>query len=83
MIGIEKNYQVREVTVSELKAHMILDEDLQSSKGQLLISKGYEFNAVVLKRLKHFNRNSGINEPIRVFVPIKIEKDMPIEDEMN
>jgi hypothetical protein len=83
VIGIEKDYQVREVAVSELEAHMILDENILSAKGQLLISKGRELNAVALKRLKHFCRNSGVNEPIRVFVPQQIEKDIPSVAELN
>jgi response regulator RpfG family c-di-GMP phosphodiesterase len=76
VIGIEKNYKVREAAFSELRAHMILDQDLCSSKGQLLISKGRELNEVVLKRLKHFSRNSGVREPVRVLIPVRIEKDM-------
>ena len=66
VIGFEKDFQVREVTVSELKAHTIHDQDLQSTKGQFLISKRHELNAAVLKRLKHFCQNSRVQEPIRV-----------------
>lgn len=69
-VGIEKNFQVREVKVFELKTHMILDQDVRSTKGQLLISKRRELNEVALKRLKYFDQNSSIEEPIRVLVPV-------------
>jgi len=79
VIGIEKNYQVREAACSELRAHMILAEDLCASKGQLLISKGRELNEVALNRLKHFYQNSGVREPVRVLVPVRIENDPAAE----
>jgi response regulator RpfG family c-di-GMP phosphodiesterase len=75
VIGVERNYKVRDAVFSELRANMILDEDLRASKGQLLISKGRELNEVVLKRLKHFQQNSGIREPVRVLVPVRTEED--------
>ena len=67
--GIEKDYQVREMTVSGLREHMILDQDVRSNKGQLLISKGRGLNSVVLERLRFFDQHSKIQEPIRVLVP--------------
>ena len=79
VVGVEKNYQVREAAFSELRAHMILEEDLCSLKGQLLISKGRELNEVALNRLKLFYQNSGIQEPVRVLVPVLIEKDRAAE----
>jgi response regulator RpfG family c-di-GMP phosphodiesterase len=71
VIGVERNYQVKDITVLELRADMILGEDIRSTKGQLLISKGRELNDVALKRLKHFYQNSKIKEPIRVFIPVR------------
>jgi response regulator RpfG family c-di-GMP phosphodiesterase len=79
VIGVERNYKVRDAVFSELRSDMILDEDLCASKGQLLISKGRELNEVVLKRLKHFYQNSGIREPVRVLVPIRTEEDPAAE----
>jgi response regulator RpfG family c-di-GMP phosphodiesterase len=75
VVGIENDYQVRDVKVAELKLHMIIDQDVRSTKGQLLISKRRELNAVALKRLRFFARNSSIQEPIRVLVPVQVQKE--------
>lgn len=81
IIGIEKDFQIRQMRVCELKKHMILDQEVRSTKGQLLISKGRELNSVALKRLRFFDRNSSIQEPIRVLVPVQVEKKS--SDEVN
>lgn len=60
VIGIEKDYQVREVKVSGLKAHMILGQEVRSDKGPLLISKGQELDSLMLKRLRYYSQNSCI-----------------------
>jgi response regulator RpfG family c-di-GMP phosphodiesterase len=83
VVGIEKDFQVKEVKVFELKAHMILDQDVRSTTGQLLISRGRQLNAVALKRLRYFERNSSIQEPIRVLVPIQVQKNMPNADKVR
>jgi response regulator RpfG family c-di-GMP phosphodiesterase len=83
VVGIEKDFQVREVKVFELKTHMILDQDVRSTTGQLLISKGRGLNEVALKRLRYFDQNSSIEEPIRVLVPIQIQKDSPKAGKAN
>lgn len=74
VVGLEKDFQVREVKVIELKAHMVLDQDVRSTTGQLLISRGRPLNAVALSRLRYFERNSSIQQPIRVLVPIHVKK---------
>jgi response regulator RpfG family c-di-GMP phosphodiesterase len=68
VIGIEHNLQMKSIKVSRLRSHMILDEDVHSITGQLLISKGQELNEAALNRLMHFHKNSGIREPVRVLV---------------
>jgi HD-GYP domain-containing protein (c-di-GMP phosphodiesterase class II) len=80
VVGHEKDFQIREVKVFELKARMILDQDVRSTKGQLLIPKGRQLNAVALSRLRYYERNSSIQQPIRVLVPIQIQKNMQNRD---
>lgn len=80
VVGLEKDFQVREVKVIELKAHMVLDQDVRSTTGQLLISRGRPLNAVALSRLRYFERNSSIQQPIRVLVPIQVKKNIPNTD---
>ena len=74
VVGLEKDFQVREVKVFELKARMILDQDVRSTTGQLLISRRRQLNAVSLRRLRYFEQNSSIQQPIRVLVPIRVKK---------
>ena len=83
VIGIEKDFQVREVKIAGLKTHMILDQDVLSTKGQLVISKGRELNDIALKRLRFFAQNSNIQEPIRVLVPVQEQKDCSDADPAN
>ena len=79
-VGLEKDFQVKEVKVIELKANMVLDQDVRSTTGQLLIPRGRQLNAVALSRLRYFERNSSIEQPIRVLVPTHLQKNMPDTD---
>ncbi len=72
VLGIEAKYVARDATIGELKAGMILSEDVSTVKGQLLISRGQEVSPVLVKRLRNFAERIGIKEPIRVFVPFQI-----------
>jgi len=68
VIGLEAKYQVRTVTVEELKENMILAEDVKTLKGLLLISKGQEVSRTLLEGLNKFVFSPGVQEPIRVIV---------------
>jgi hypothetical protein len=71
MIGVEAKYVLRSVTALDLVENMILAEDLKTVKGLLLVTKGQELNRPLLERLKRFVYIPGIQEPIKVIVPIK------------
>lgn len=60
---------VRAVTVRQLDAGMILDEDVWASSGLLLAAKGLEVTEPVLLRLRSFAAGVGVIEPFRVRVP--------------
>jgi response regulator RpfG family c-di-GMP phosphodiesterase len=78
LIGIEAKYQVRSVSVKNLEENMILAENVKTTMGLLLISKGQEVSRPLLVRLKNFAITPGVQEPIRVIVPLK-NLDAPIK----
>jgi hypothetical protein len=48
---------------------MILDDDVWTVTGILLIAKGQEINQLIRKRLHNFAETAGIREPLQVLVP--------------
>lgn len=70
VLAVERGYLVRFVKVLELQDSMILDQDLHTSDGRLLITRGYQVSKTMRERLKHWAQSSGIPEPIRVHVPV-------------
>lgn len=61
-------HKTRSIFVSEFEENMILDEDVHTLKGQLLLSKGQEVSWPFIERLRTFSDTVGIREPIRVIV---------------
>ena len=47
---------------------MVVDQDVRSKNGLLLLAKGQEVTPSVLGRLRAFASKTGIVEPIRVLV---------------
>jgi response regulator RpfG family c-di-GMP phosphodiesterase len=62
-------YEHVALQVSDLKVGMILDQDVFSSAGALLLVKGQEITDTVLPRIINFQRYVGILQPIRVLLP--------------
>jgi CheY-like chemotaxis protein len=61
--------RLKAVRLMDLTAGMVLDQDVRSSKGVLLVAKGQEVTGPVLQYLANFARGVGVVEPIRVLVP--------------
>ena len=57
------------LNVEGLDAGMILEQDVRSLRGQLLVTKGQEVTFPVLERLRRWAHGTGIEEPIRVRIP--------------
>ena len=55
------------LNLDQLEEGMILAEDLQSSKGRLLVSKGHELSPILIKRLNNVKISMGIKEPVKVY----------------
>lgn len=60
---------IKALPVRQLQIAMILDEDVRTTNGAIVISKGEELHAVHLTRLGNFARGIGIVEPIRIRIP--------------
>jgi response regulator RpfG family c-di-GMP phosphodiesterase len=71
VIWIEGKFQVKVVPVRDLQDFMILDDDVFTAGGTLLIAKGQEVNQLIRKRLHNFAETEGIKEPLQVLVPLR------------
>ncbi|MHB8068736.1 MAG: hypothetical protein ACYDIC_12660 [Desulfobaccales bacterium] len=61
---------MRVIPLRELQDNMILDDDVSTTSGTLLIAKGQEVNQLIRRRLHDFAENVGIKEPLQVLVPL-------------
>jgi CheY-like chemotaxis protein len=64
----EATMELRVLKSAELRTAMVVDQDVRSKIGLLLLAKGQEVTPSVLGRLKAFASKTGIVEPIRVLV---------------
>ena len=70
VLWIEARYEIRQVPSSSLLDGMILDDDIYTKEGTMLVSKGQEVNYLLRKRLHAFGETVGLREPLRVLVPL-------------
>ena len=68
-ISIGEKAVVQELALNELKGTMVLADDIRTTEGALLVSKGQEVTWPLIARLRNFSRTKHIHEPIRVIVP--------------
>lgn len=61
--------EIRAVRVIDLRARMVLEEDVVTSRGQVLVSRGHELSSAVVERITKFAAASGVREPVRVRIP--------------
>jgi hypothetical protein len=64
----KNSWQVLLVDVNSVKQGMVINEDLYTKNGQLLISKGMEVSSATIEKLKLASNNTGIVEPFRVLI---------------
>jgi response regulator RpfG family c-di-GMP phosphodiesterase len=73
-------YDTMYVDVKDLRQDMILADDIMSVNGLLLVAKGQEVTISLQMRLENILQRGGIEEPIKVFVPVatpSYRKDPP------
>lgn len=73
-INVTQAHIVRELPLEELADGMILARDVTSMHGTLLCAKGQEVSRAVRLRLRNYACNLGISGPIKVFIPIELER---------
>ena len=67
-VAPEGGMAVRVLKAAELLPGMVVDQDVRSKTGLLLLAKGQEVTLSVLGRLRAFAAKMGIAEPVRVLV---------------
>ena len=67
LLKAEYKYEKRMVCLQELRPAMILDEDVYSEQGPLLIAKGQEITPAMCSLLKNFR----VMKPFQVKIPVK------------
>jgi len=67
-VAPEGGMEVQILKSAELRPAMLVDQDVRTKEGLLLLAKGQEVTPSVLGRLRAFSCRVGIDEPIRVLV---------------
>jgi hypothetical protein len=57
----------------ELRPGMLLDDDLRTQEGALVLPKGHELSAILIERLQQFVNSKRLTEPFRVRVPADLK----------
>jgi response regulator RpfG family c-di-GMP phosphodiesterase len=65
------SFEVMTLPITKLKPGMILDENIYSTAGTLLVAKGQELSTAVLLRLISSEENEIISGPVRVLLVTK------------
>lgn len=65
----EGQSRLRMLTMRDLGTGMVIDQDLRTRWGMLLVAKGQEVTAPLLARLRAYAARGGIEEPFRVLAP--------------
>jgi hypothetical protein len=63
-------FEVRQLLVRELRARMVIDEDIVSKDGKLVIfNAGTVLTPMWIERLENFARTRGVQKQVRVRIP--------------
>lgn len=65
----EGSTAVRALHVGQMTSEMILDEDVRTTNGVVVVPKGRALTMILIERLYKFSRSGTLIEPIRVLVP--------------
>jgi len=71
MLGVSvysTSFEVMNLPITKLRPGMILDQNIYSSIGTLLVAKGQELSTAVLLRLISSEENEIIAGPVRVLL---------------
>jgi len=62
-------FVIQEISIREMSIGMILDDDLRSSNGMLMVARNQEISYPLLVRIRNLHQKSPITGKIRVKVP--------------
>lgn len=68
------HYATVALSVFDLQEGMVLDQNVFSTNGALLMVKGQEITDAVLPRIMNFQKYVGIRQPIQILVPSSDQK---------
>jgi len=71
-------YNHLDLNISELGIGMILDQDVFSNSGALLLVRGQEITETVLPRIINFQRYVGVIQPIRILIAPERNPSVPV-----
>ena len=63
---VKESEVVRSLMIAELKFGMIFEQDVKTTDGSTLVTKGQEVNESIIRRLQNFHRSQGVQQPIAV-----------------
>lgn len=66
--GFEIELDIQEIGVKDLTTQMVIAEDVTTTDGTLLVSKGQDVTSSLRQRLRNFAQNNKLQEPIHVLL---------------
>ena len=60
---------MRSLLVKDLRIGMVLDQDVRTGKGAMVVPKGHKITQIMLARIRSYAELQSIAEPVRVLVP--------------
>jgi response regulator RpfG family c-di-GMP phosphodiesterase len=73
VLGLEAQFELRSLSIEELKEKMILAEDMVNQENtKKILAKGHEITPFILGHLGTYKNIFGIKEPIQVLVPVTL-----------
>jgi len=67
---VERQMETRTMNIKQIEVCMLADEEIRTKGGLLLLAKGQEVNKATLDRLRSFYKTAGIQEPVRMQIPM-------------
>lgn len=67
---VEREMEIKLLEVHQIKPFMIADEEVRTKTGVLLMAVGQEVTKPTLQRLSSFSRTVGVQEPVRMRIPM-------------
>jgi hypothetical protein len=60
------DFDIRHVRVNEMRPLMVLEDDLVTTGGTMILQRGTTLNLAFIERVRNFAATRGAREPIRV-----------------